>query len=339
MEVNHDFYLNLARNEAWNYQGLTFPNPAVGCLILDKNKQIIAIESHHKAGEAHAEVNALKTAFYVLTRNEEILQQNSSQEIHNFLINYHDNIFSECTLYVTLEPCSHIGKTPSCANLIAALKIPKVFAGQKDKNFIAKDGAEKLKSVTFLDDKKSEQLLKPFVQHNKHSNIVIFKWAQRLDGTIDGGTISSKLSREMVHEMRNVSDLIVIGGTTLREDRPTLDARLAKGNNGDKGGKAPDVLIFSDNSNIDRTIPLFDVPNRKIIIANNFKCFKDYKNILIEGGPHLFEVTKDIVNFYLGFVSLKSGGTIPFNKSSKEFKLLHSYTNSENDQIFWLENK
>ncbi len=108
--------MNLAINEAWKYQGLTYPNPAVGCCVVGEHGEIISIEAHKKSGSPHAEVNALQVAFASLSNTVEILLLKSSHDIHNYLIENHNNIFNKCTLYVTLEPCAHVGKTPSCAN-------------------------------------------------------------------------------------------------------------------------------------------------------------------------------------------------------------------------------
>ena len=131
--------------------------------------------------------------------------------------------------------------------------------------------------------------------------------------------------------MRDVCDLIVVGGNTVREDRPTLDARLVE-------GKAPDVLIYSKQKEFDKTIPLFSVEGREVFITDNFDILKKYNNILIEGGPNMFEATKDIVDYYLCFVSLKSGGTMPFINQEVEFDLLHQYHNGH-DNVMWLKLK
>ena len=125
--------------------------------------------------------------------------------------------------------------------------------------------------------------------------LCIFKWAQRLNGTTDGGVITSRKSRKNVHAMRDVCDLLVIGGNTVREDRPTLDARLVN-------GKAPDILIYSRQKELDKTIPLFNVPDRKVIISDSLETVNNYKNIMIEGTTKMMELTKDIVNYNLCYL-------------------------------------
>ncbi|MDA3947506.1 MAG: bifunctional diaminohydroxyphosphoribosylaminopyrimidine deaminase/5-amino-6-(5-phosphoribosylamino)uracil reductase RibD [Helicobacteraceae bacterium] len=326
--------MQVAIDSAWEFQGLTFPNPAVGCSVVDANGVIVSVGVHEKAGEPHAEVHALQMAYSVLTDDTAVLALSESSAIHDFLIRNHNGIFTDCTLYVTLEPCVHHGKTPSCALLINSLGIKKVVVAQHDPNAEAAGGIEILKSsgceVTIADEcaQRSYDLLKPFMTWQKKS-YVTFKWAQRLDGTVDGGTISSHTSRVHVHAMRDVSDLIVIGGETVRADRPTLDARLVD-------GKVCDVLVYSRQKTFDRSIPLFNVEGRNVYVDSSLDRINGYRNILIEGGPAMFEATKKIVDSYLCFVAPKSGGTIRFTNTKDDFRILHSQT-SGNDMLMWME--
>jgi len=323
MVIDNSFYMRLALDEAWKYQGLTYPNPAVGCSVVGEYGEVLAVEAHHKAGEAHAEVNALKAAFYKLTNNTEILQQQTSKDIHTFLINHHNNIFKSCTVYTTLEPCSKVGKTPACASLLATLNIKKVYIGSHDStqnsfDFHAKFGILQNECNT---------LLEPFLLWQKE-NFIFFKWAQRLNGTVDNGIITSQNSRELVHKIRNVCDLMVIGGDTVREDRPTLDARLCN-------GKAPDILIYSRQTKFDKTIPLFNVQNRNVVISNSLDILKEYKNIMIEGGSKMYNLTKDIVDMNLTFIAPKFGGNNSFNNNDDEFEILNINQESQ-DIIMWM---
>ncbi len=134
MVIDKKFYMNLALCEAWKYQGLTYPNPAVGCAIVSKDGEILAVQAHKRAGEAHAEVEALKAAYYKLTNDKKILDITASAEIHTYLLKNHNNRFVGTSVFTTLEPCSHIGKTPSCADLLCKLKIKKLFVGSHDLN-------------------------------------------------------------------------------------------------------------------------------------------------------------------------------------------------------------
>lgn len=336
MVIDHSFFMGLAIDEAWKYQGLTYPNPAVGCCVVGENQQLLSVEAHYKAGEAHAEVLALQKAYALLTQDREILKLTKSSDIHNYLLKHHQNIFHTITLYTTLEPCSHIGKTPSCASLISSLGIKKVFIGSLDFNDEAKDGTKMLEDVGIkvedaLLKEECDALLEPFKAFQR-DRFVFFKWAQRLDATYDMGEISSKSSRSLVHAMRDRCDLLVIGGNTVRIDKPTLDARLVN-------GVAPDVLILSRGDDFDReNIPLFSVKNRKVYVEKDLSRVKEYKNIMIEGTQTLYEETRDIVDLYLCFIAPKFGGENGFEKLEDRFEILNLAKERE-DIIMWMKRR
>ncbi len=332
MVINSDFFMQLALAEAWKYQGLTYPNPAVGCCVVGEHGEILAVEAHRKAGEPHAEVNALKLAYYKLTDDSYILALTDSIDIHTHLLNNHNGIFENIKLYTTLEPCSHYGKTPSCAKLIAELGIKEVYIGSNDRNKKAANGSMILSMnncmlYSEILKKECDALLYPF-QKSLENNFVFFKWAQRLNGTTDGGIISSKNSRKQVHAMRDVCDLLVVGGGTVRKDRPTLDARLVN-------GKAPDILILSRSKEFDKTISLFDVEEREVFIEDNLEKIKAYKNIMIEGGSEMYALTRDIVDYYLCYIapSFSEKESIVF--SEDDFEFLNVNKESE-DIIIWM---
>lgn len=330
MVIDNNFFMSLALKEAWKYQGLTYPNPAVGCCIVSSTGAILAVEAHQKAGQPHAEVRALQSAYYKLTNDNNILQLTLSDAIHQYLIK-HAN-FENISLYTTLEPCSHIGKTPSCANLIASLKIKKVFTGANDFNPLAACGNKKLlesgvEVITNVLEEECKGLLEPFRLWTKN-NFIFFKWAQRLNGTTDAGTISSRESHENVHAMRDVCDLLVIGGNTVRSDRPTLDARLVN-------GKAPDILILSRGIEFDKTIPLFSIKDRKVIISNDLSLCSKYKNIMIEGSSGMYELTRDYIDMYLCYISPKLGGSEIINTKNDELSILNVEKALE-DTIIWM---
>ncbi len=335
MVIDSHFYMSLALLEAWKYQGLTYPNPAVGCTIVGKNNELLAVNAHQKAGEPHAEVLALRDAYFKLTNDTFVLNITSSHEIHNYLLANHNGCFRDISLYTTLEPCSHEGKTPSCALLISNLGIQKVFVGSRDLSEDASDGnavlcgcgVEVQESVL---QKECDALLMPFEMWIK-SKFIFFKWAQRLNATTDAGVISSESSRKRVHAMRDACDLLVIGGNTVRVDRPTLDARLVN-------GKAPDILIISREKEFDKTIPLFGVANRKVIISDNFSTCQEYKNIMIEGSSKMFELSKSIVDYYLCFIAPSFGGSSGFENQDEKFEILN-IQNDEQDIIIWMKRK
>jgi len=256
MVNSKEYFINLALEKAWAYQGLTYPNPPVGAVITDNQNNFISDGEHTEAGTPHAEVNAIKQAYFNLTNDKSILKQEYSKEIHEYLYKNHNNIFSDKNIYVTLEPCNHFGKTPPCSKLIKELGFKKVFIGTLDPNKEASGGAKYLQKyglhveVGLLEDK-CKELLEPFTIWQKKP-FVFFKLAQSSNGVISGGTITCKESRMHVHALRDKTDLLVIGGNTVRIDRPTLDARMVD-------GKAPDILIYSKSKEFDRSIPLFNM--------------------------------------------------------------------------------
>ena len=332
MVVDNAFYMSLALKEAWKYQGLTYPNPAVGCVVVGENGEILAIEAHHRAGEPHAEVNALKAAYYRLTNDEYVLALKSSVDVHSHLLSNHNGVFNNATLYTTLEPCSHFGKTPSCAWLIVELGIKEVYVGSYDSNPEAEAGnmiLSKNDCVVYSEllKKECDDLLKPFNLW-REKNFVFFKWAQRLNGSIDEGNVSSAKSREQVHAMRDVCDLLVIGGNTVRVDRPTLDARLVD-------GKAPDILIISTQSEFDLSIPLFKVENREVFISNDFSKLNEYKNVMIEGGPKTYELVRDVVDYQLCYLAPTFGGKKGFENMEDNFEILNVEKETQ-DIIMWM---
>lgn len=300
MKIDDNFYMKLAINEAWKYQLLTYPNPAVGCVIV-KDGKLVAIEAHKEAGMAHAEVNALKAAYLKYNPNSVLKIKNKADEIHKFLIENSNDFFNDCEIYVTLEPCNHVGKTPSCANLLKVLKPKRVIISVKDPNKEAAGGIETLQNenidVTIgVMEKEGEDLLLPFISWQRNS-CIFFKMAQTLNGSIDG-KISSNSALAYVHTLRDKIDLLVIGGNTVRIDKPTLDARYI-------AGRAPDVMIYSKNKAFDNNIPLFKIPNRKVIISDDLFKLLDYKFVMIEGVYTLLDKLKERINFLILIVSPK----------------------------------
>lgn len=325
--------MSLAVAEAWKYQVLTSPNPAVGACVVSPCGKILAVEAHKRAGLPHAEVEALKQAYIQLTNDRSIEKLTASKEIHDYLKEHHNSCFTGCEIYTTLEPCAHYGKTPSCASLITELGLAKVYIGASDFNNKAAGGASLLRQAGIeVEDRILQQQCDDLLIHFKHylqGNFVFFKWAQRLDGSTNDGTISSKESRELVHKLRDVCDLLVIGGNTVRTDRPTLDARLV-------GGKAPDVLIYSREKEFDRTIPLFDVPGRKVFIENSLERVKEYGCVMIEGSEQMFAATKELTHLYLAFIAPKFAPSDGFRNVEADFKVL-SERKVGDDIMAWLE--
>ncbi len=330
--MNNNFYMNLAINEAWKFQFLTYPNPAVGACIV-KNNQVLAVEAHKEAGLPHAEVNALKTAFLKYNPTSQLKRLKSSYDIHNFLINNHNDYFKECTIYITLEPCNHIGKTPACSDLLKAIGIKKAVIGTLDPNKEASGGKEKLENCGIkveinICPQETNDLLLPFIKW-QNKNFTFFKLAIREDGSVDGGYITTKDSLTLVHNIRTKLDLLLIGGQTVRTDRPTLDSRFANIN------KAPNILIYSNQKDYDKTIPLFSIPNRKVSISNNLQQLEKSNFIMIEGGYSLIENIKHKTDMLMLFISHKNKSETKFDISKLGFQKMHSYFINDIDEILF----
>lgn len=334
MKIDDNFYMKLAIDEAWKYQLLTYPNPAVGCVIVKEGK-LLAIEAHKEAGQAHAEVNALKVAFLSFNPNSVLKTKQASHEIHEFLIKNHNNFFNDCDIYVTLEPCNHIGRTPACANLLKELRPKRVIISVKDGNNIASGGIETLlneniKVTLGVLENEGNKLILPFLSWQNKTSI-FFKMAQTLNGTTNG-KISSNRALAYVHALRDKIDLLVIGGNTIRIDRPTLDTRYIQGNN-------PDVFIYSKNKIFDNSIPLFKTANRKVIISDDLFKLLDYKFVMIEGTYNLLEKLKQRIDFIILIISPKiKNGDNALNEINIDFEIMHENFIGE-DKIVFLKRK
>ncbi|WP_152020433.1 bifunctional diaminohydroxyphosphoribosylaminopyrimidine deaminase/5-amino-6-(5-phosphoribosylamino)uracil reductase RibD [Aliarcobacter butzleri] len=334
MKIDDNFYMQLAIDEAWKHQLLTYPNPAVGCVIV-KNQRLLAVEAHKEAGMPHAEVNALKTAYLKDNPNSILKTKNSSFDIHQFLLHNHNGFFNDCEIYVTLEPCNHIGKTPSCANLLKELKPKRVIISVKDPNKQATGGLETLKNenidVTIgILEKDGLNLILPFISWQNKS-CIFFKMAQTLNGSIDG-KISSNRALAYVHTLRDKIDLLVIGGNSVRIDKPTLDTRYIQGKN-------PDIFIYSKNKVFDNSIPLFKIPNRKVLISDDLYKLLDYKFIMIEGVYNLLDKLKERIDFFILIISPKiRKGQNALNEIDLDFEIIHENFIGE-DKIVFLKRK
>ncbi|GAB6100695.1 bifunctional diaminohydroxyphosphoribosylaminopyrimidine deaminase/5-amino-6-(5-phosphoribosylamino)uracil reductase RibD [Halanaerocella petrolearia] len=211
--MNHREYMKQALKLAKRAKGRTSPNPLVGALIV-KDGEIIGQGYHHYAGGAHAEINALDNA---------------------------DKDISGATLYVTLEPCSHYGKTPPCSKAIIEAKIERVVIAMKDPNpKVAGAGIKMLREagikveVGVLSDK-AKELNERFIKYiTTKKPFVILKNAVTLDGRIatktgDAKWITGSQSRELVHKLRDQVDAILVGIGTILADNPRLTTRLPNG--------------------------------------------------------------------------------------------------------------
>lgn len=210
----HEQYMRLALAEAAKGLGRTSPNPAVGAVIV-RNDTVIGCGYHKKAGTAHAEVNALADA-----REKKLDTRGAS-------------------MYVTLEPCNHSGRTPPCTEAILAAGISEVFIGTRDPNAqVTGGGAEFLaaRGVQVRLDICRQQcraLIAPFVKHSRSGlPWVVMKAGMSLDGRITmvsgtGGPITGPETSLYVHRLRNRLDGILVGVGTALIDDPSLTTRLA----------------------------------------------------------------------------------------------------------------
>ena len=213
MQTNID-YMQLALELARQGLGNVEPNPAVGCLII-KNDAIIGQGRHEKFGGPHAEVNALSDC----------------------RANGHSP--AGATMFVTLEPCSHTGKTGPCCQAIIEAGLKKVFIASEDPTKLASGGIEQLKEADVevevgICREEAEQLNAPFYKHARTGlPWVIVKWAQSIDGKLTwrnppktGHWISNKKSRADVHQLRKKVQGILTGIDTVIADNPKLTIRI-----------------------------------------------------------------------------------------------------------------
>jgi len=324
--MTNEFYMQLALNKAWQYQGLTYPNPAVGAVVTVDGK-ILAIEAHQKAGTSHAEVLALCSAYETLERSKIDFDPTDAQEAHTFLLSLPQNFFEKCSIYVTLEPCSHVGQTPSCASLLQQLNLAYVIIGTKDPIEGHDGGLEKLNNtVVGVLEEECKALLEPFMIWQKRT-FVLFKLAQTSNGRIGGGYLSSKASLTHVHQLREACDFLLIGGNTVREDRPTLDCRFT-------GAKAPHVKIYSKVDDFDRDIPLFSVESREVAVVSDLTFLDKPSFVLVEGGEGMLEALKEKIDWMLVYQTPKlSTNTLTYN-TTMNLQFLHTQK-KDVDMMIW----
>lgn len=207
--------IQLAHNGLCN----TPPNPMVGAVIVCNGK-IIGEGYHIRCGEAHAEVNAIRSV-----KDQSLLEHS--------------------TIYVSLEPCSHYGKTPPCVDLILEKKIPRIVIGCQDPFVeVSGRGIRKLKAagrevITGVLEIECQQLISRFITyHMAHRPYITLKWAESADGFIDilrtNGhpvILSNTLSRILTHKRRAEHSCILAGTNTVLLDNPSLNVRYWYGNN------------------------------------------------------------------------------------------------------------
>lgn len=336
ISLNSDeYFLSLCIQEAWKYQTLTLPNPAVGAMVVDDKGEILSVCAHKKAGSSHAEVNALKIAFEKLTQIKCNLTR--PEEIHRYLKDNHNGIFRDCSIYVTLEPCNHYGKTPPCAELIADICPKKIVIGSCENQKESKGGADRLKKcgievVQNVLQTQCADLLHPFLCLKQKGYFNLFKIAQRLNGDYKSGLISGEQGRVFTHNQRCVADKIIISGKTLRSDNPTLDTRYATS---EYQGRLPDIKILTREKPCYEA-PLFEVQNREVEFCSQIENLKLHTGFnVIEGGWDLFESLHLYVDMVLTHISPTLRGNTQSKGLEWNAELMH-IQKMGNDGMLWI---
>ena len=295
----HEKYMRLAIELARKAEGNTSPNPIVGAVIV-KNNKIVGKGYHKRAGLPHAEINALRQAGAKA---------------------------KDATLYVTLEPCDHFGRTPPCTAAVIKSGIKLVVIAMRDPNPINKgNGIRKLnrhgiKTKIGLLAKDAMAMNRPYIKFiTKNIPFVTVKVAQSLDGKIatrrgDSKWISSDDSRRYVHKLRTMADAVMVGANTVRQDDPLLLSRMR--------GKQPVRVIVSGRSPLPFGAKVFSRQHESpvIVVKPSGRSGKkvdlkkllealakrDITNILVEGGGELIAslLEKKLVDRFLVFIAPK----------------------------------
>ncbi len=271
--------LQLAKNGL----GTTRPNPMVGCVIVYK-EHIIAEGYTSAYGGHHAEVNAINSVA-------------DKTQLKN------------ATLYVSLEPCAHFGKTPPCANLIVKHQIPNVVIGCLDDNeLVAGKGVAILKeagcnvTVGVLEQACKAVNIRFFTFQNKKRPYIILKWAETIDGYIaplqkdetKPVWITNAQSRQLVHQWRSEEQAILVGTKTVIDDDPTLNVRNWKGTN-------PLRIVLDKSRRIPKKAKVLDKSIPTIVLTDNNEQLVEQKNLIFETidfSNHLAQQIIDVLFTY-----------------------------------------
>lgn len=291
-------YMRMALALARKAKGLTNPNPAVGAVVV-KNGRIVGKGYHKRCGLPHAEINALNEA---------------------------RRRAKGATLYVTLEPCDHFGRTPPCTDAIIKANVNRVVIGMKDPNpinngkGIKKISSRGINTTVGILENEAKDLNRPFIKFiTSRMPYVTVKVAESLDGKIatkagDSKWISGEDSRRYVHRLRGEVDAVMIGANTAMKDDPTLLSRTSK-------GKQPIRVIVGNIRKMPRNARIFSTAGKSpVYIAAAKRGGKvDLKDLLkklgkmgvmyllVEGGGELIGslVEKKLVDEFLFFIAPK----------------------------------
>lgn len=270
-------------------RGNVSPNPLVGSVVVHDGK-IIGEGWHKKYGEAHAEVNAVNTV-----ENKTLLK--------------------ESTVYVNLEPCSHVGKTPPCADMLISHQVKKVVVSNLDSNpLVAGNGIKRLRTagievVTGILEKKGRELNKRFFSYmEKQRPYIILKWAETADGFIarenyDSKWISNEYSRQLTHKWRVEEDAIVVGTKTTAFDNPQLNVREWSGRN-------PVRVVIDRSLKLSDSLHVFD-KKQKTILYNVLKQEEHFNLSIVRLGEDDFlgNLLMDLYKRHIQSIFVEGGAT------------------------------
>lgn len=280
------FYMARCIELAKKATGNTYPNPLVGSVIVH-NGVIIGEGYHKKAGEPHAEINAI-----------------------NSVIN--PSILSESTIYVSLEPCSHYGKTPPCALKLKEIGFKKVVIGTLDfnekvngkgKKILEDAGIEVISGI--LENECRELNRRFFTFHQKKRPFIILKWAQSGDGFMDKDfkpyQISNALSGQFVHQLRADEQAILVGRQTALADNPSLTVRTV-------AGKNPIRILIDFDLKVPETAKIFN-DEAKTIVFNEMKDSEEnhIKFIKISKEDFIENLVKKLYELHIQSVIVEGG--------------------------------
>ncbi|MDC1395141.1 bifunctional diaminohydroxyphosphoribosylaminopyrimidine deaminase/5-amino-6-(5-phosphoribosylamino)uracil reductase RibD [Bacteroidia bacterium] len=287
-----EIYINRCLELAKQGELQVAPNPMVGCVIVHNGK-IVAEGYHEKFGESHAEVNAF---------------DNLSADIDT----------TQCDVYVSLEPCSHFGNTPPCANLIIEKRPNRLIIGMLDPNKKVAGNGVKIILEAGIDikagvlEQECRELNKKFVTaHSYERPYITLKWAETKDGYMarnsndsSSAKISNSKNDTKVHHFRATHQAILVGAGTVNTDIPSLNVRHGNGNNPIKVVLSPLLSVntnaktFSEGKSlIYNHLKSYDTEHIEFVQIKNFNLtavlrdlFKrNIHSVLIEGGPTILE--------------------------------------------------
>ncbi len=272
--MTDELYMQRALDLAANGLGKVAPNPMVGCVIVH-NDNIIGEGWHQKYGEAHAEVNAVAAVKDL-------------------------SLLKEATVYVSLEPCSHYGKTPPCADLLIKHQVKRVVICNTDPHpKVNGEGIKKLQDAGIhvdphvLADKGEKLNRRFFTSIRQNRPYIILKWAETADGFIghkngEPAKISNINSQMYSHQMRSHESAIMVGAQTVINDNPELNVRLWHGEN-------PVRVIFDPNTLLNKDFKVFNLPGKTLYYSKvENKKIGNAESILIPSKNPLAFILQDL---------------------------------------------